>query len=765
MLLRLTLFVAFLSITSHALCQRVGVVLSGGAAKGLAHIGVLKALEENEIPIDYVVGTSMGGIIAGYYAAGLSPQQIENIALSPEFLRWINGLPEKGFNYYFHQSEENPHFLKLNLSLDSILNLQLNTSLASDVSLNFALAENMALASAISKDNFDSLFIPLRVVAADIFTQNEVILKKGNLSDALRATQTVPFFYNPIRVDGKYLFDGGVYNNFPVDVAQKEFDPDVIIGCNVSTKIFNEYPYDLDEKLIAKSLLFLLLDKSDPGSVPENGIYIQPDLEGFSSFDFGKVKYLIDSGYAQTLRQIEDIKSKIPARVTCDEVAAKRNKFNNRNPSIVVSDIQFKGFNGSQRKYIRRLFKFNPNNPKPLYMGRVKKGYFRMVAENYFSNVYPNILYDSTKKSFLLSLTRRPQKNFQVDFGGVIATRDISNIFLGINFYNFGNQLVHISGGFQTGNFYKSADVKTRIDFPYQFYIEPEFEYDNWDYLEGDDLLNEVSQPTVLRRIDRLLSVNLGVPAGDFFKSTLSVGGVNNIDRFSNREFFSSSDTLDELRISGLRAELNFASSTLDRKQYASTGRAYSISLQYFNVKENYKPGNTSLALAPSIAFHQWFRIKASAEKYFDAGWYRPGFLVEAVISNQPFFQNYYATIINAPTFSPLQDSRTLLLENFRAFNYLSGGMRNVFTLKNKLQFRMDAYLFKPFEYLQMGASQEARKVQDFRAVYFAATAGFVMHSPIGPISLSANYYDDKQNKWGALLHVGFLLFNKHSIE
>ncbi len=763
--MRLPLALALLLLSTLAFSQKVGLVLSGGAAKGLAHIGVLKALEENEIPIDYVVGTSMGGIISGYYSAGLSPEQIENIALSPEFLRWINGLPETGYNYYFHQSDNNPNFLTLNLSLDSILNLQLNTSLASDVSLNFALAESMALASAISGNNFDSLFVPLRVVAADIFTQNEVILKKGSLSDALRATQTVPFFYNPIRVEGKYLFDGGVYNNFPVDVAQKEFKPDVIIGCNVSTKIFNEYPYDLDEKLIAKSLLFLLLDKSDPSSVPANGVYIQPNLEGFSSFDFAKVKSLIDSGYRETLRQMEDIKRKVPTRVTCEEVAVKRNRFNSKSPPIVISDIQFKGFNSSQRKYIRRLFKFNPNNNKPLYLGKVKRGYFRMVAESYFSNVYPNILYDSARRSFLLSLTRRPQKNFQVDFGGVIATRDISNIFLGLNIYNFGNQLLHISGGFQTGNFYKSADVKARIDFPYQFYIEPEFEYDNWDYLEGDDLLNEVAQPTVLRRIDRMASVNVGVPAGDFFKSTLSVGGINNIDRFSNREFFNSTDTLDELRISGLKTELSFSSSTLNRKQYASSGRAYSFSIQYFNLKENYKPGNTSVETEPIIASHQWFRFKASAEQYFNAGWYHPGFLAEAVISNQPFFQNYYGTIINAPAFSPLQDSRTLLLENFRAFNYLAGGLRNVFTLKNKIQFRIDGYLFKPFEYLQQGADQEVNKIQDLKKVYFAGTAGFVMHSPIGPVSLSLNYYDDKQNRFGALLHVGFLLYNKHSIE
>lgn len=745
--------------------KKVGLVLSGGAAKGLAHVGVLKALEENDIPIDYVVGTSMGGIIAGCYAAGMSPGQIEDMVLSEDFLRWINGLPERGYNYYYHQSEETPNFIKLNLSLDSILNLQLNTSLANDVSLNFALAEKLALASAISGNNFDSLFVPLRVVAADIFTQNEVVLSKGNLSDALRATQTVPFFYNPIRVDGKYLFDGGVYNNFPVDVLQRVFKPDVVIGVNVSTKIYNDYPYSTDEKLIAKSLLFLLLDKSDPARVPANGVYIQPDLDGYTSFDFAQVKSLVDSGYAKTIRQMEEIKSKVGTSITCDEVAAKRNLFNDNNPPLRFTGLTLKGFNSKQRKYIRRLFHFKNTNPKPFYISSAKSSYFKMVSENYFTNVYPNILYDSVKSGFQLQLTRRPQKNFQVEFGGVIATRDVSNIFLGLNFYNFGSQLVHVYTGFQTGNFYKSAVVRTRIDFPFQLYLEPEIAFDSWDFLESDDLLQEISTHTVLRRINRKYGLNVGMPVGNLFKSTLYVGGVNNIDRYANGGVFVSSDTLDELKLRGLKTEFTFSANTLNRKQYASLGKAYTFSAQYFNLREFYTPGNTSFADAPVKAAHQWFRLRASAEQYFNAGWYKPGYFAEAVFSNQPFFQNYFGTLVNAPAFLPLQDSRTLLLENFRAFNYIGGGIRNVFTLKNRLDLRVEGYLFKPIDYLQQGTNQEAQKVTDLRALYFAGMAGLVLHSPIGPIGLSVNYYDDKDNQLGVLLHVGFLLYNKHSIE
>ena len=417
--MRFNFLIFFLFAFTLVQAQKVGLVLSGGAAKGLAHVGVLKALEDNGIPIDYIVGTSMGGIIGGCYAAGMSPDQIEQMVLSADFLRWINGLPETGYNYYYHQSDETPQFLKLNLALDSTLNFRFNSSIASDVSLNFALTEKMAQASAISKNNFDSLFVPLRVVAADIFTQQEVVISKGLLSDALRATQTVPFFYNPVRVDGKYLFDGGVYNNFPVDIAAREFKPDVLVGVNVSSKIYDEYPYDNDDKLISRSLLLLLLDKSDPSQLSDQGIYIQPNLKGFTSFDFGSAKSLIDSGYVQTMRQLEEIKSKITAREVCDEVAIRRNAFTSKSVPFIFDQVTFQKFNSKQQRYIRKIFKTRQKGEQ-LYFGDIKKGYFKLVSEDYFSNAYPRILYDTTKGKFNFELTRRPQQNFQVDFGGVL---------------------------------------------------------------------------------------------------------------------------------------------------------------------------------------------------------------------------------------------------------------------------------------------------------------------------------------------------------
>lgn len=740
--------------------------MSGGGAKGIAHIGVLRALEENEIPVDYLVGTSMGGIVAGCYAAGMSPDQIEAMVLSDDFLHWVNGQKEAGYTSYYYQHEYAPEFITLSLTLDSAFNAQVNSSIANDVTLNFALAEKMAQAEAISKQNFDSLFVPLRVMAADVFSQKQITLARGSLSKALRATQTVPFFYTPIRIDGRYLFDGGVYNNFPVDIMEKTFAPPVIIGSNVSSKIFDDYPYENDDELLNSSMLFMFLDKSNPEDIPASGVYIQPDLKGYTAIDFAKARSLIDSGYVQTLRQLPEIKAKIQTRISADEVTAKRKIFTDNTYPFTFDEIKYTDFNSKQRIYLQRFFGFPTRRESELPFAEVKRRYFNLVSEGYFSNTYPTISFNQDRRKFVLELTRRKQKNFQVDFGGVLTTRDISNIFVGLNFYHFDKQLLHGYLGFHSGNFYKSIVARTRIDYPSlgRFYLEPQFVFNSWNYSAGSDLLRE-DRTTLLRRVDRDYSIKIGWPLSDKNKMYLQAGGISNKDNYINDGSFTNTSTLDELKLSGFKGGIALSANNLNRKQYASSGRAYSFYATYFGVIENYSPGNTSVRLVDYRANHQWFAAQVRAEKYFSKGWFRPGFLVEAAYSSMPFLANYQGTLINAPAFNPITDSRSLLLERFRAFSYAAGGGRIVVSASPKLDWRLEGYLFKPFEGLQQTPNQQTAIDTELLKASFAATTAFVYHSPIGPISLMVNYYDDKENEFGLLLHVGYLLFNRSSSE
>ena len=203
----------------------------------------------------------------------------------------------------------------------------------------------------------------------------------------------------------------------------------------------------------------------------------------------------------------------------------------------------------------------------------------------------------------------------------------------------------------------------------------------------------------------------------------------------------------------------------LNRKQYASQGHAYEFSLDWFSLIEQIESGSTSTQPLGNNQHRAWVRARITMEQYFKKGFYSSGYYFDAVFSNQPLFSNYQSTIINAPSFNPIQDSRTLLLQNFRAFNYVAGGWRNVFSLRGNLDLRLEGYLFKPFEQIVRGVSQEPLLRQELTSVFFAGTAGLVLHTTVGPVSLSLNYYDDAENQFGALLHVGFLLFNRTSVE
>lgn len=745
--------------------QKVAVVLSGGGAKGLAHVGVLKALEENDIPIDYLVGTSMGGIVAGCYAAGFSTTEIERIMLSEDFQHWVNGELEQGFNYYYSKDAEHPSFLSLQLSIDSTLNATIASSLASDLSLNFALLEQFGQASANANYNFDSLLVPTRIMAADIFTQNEIAIDSGSLGSAVRATLSVPFFYKPIKFNNKYLFDGGIYNNFPVDVAQREFNPDVIIGVNVSSKIFNDYPQFQDDELLNKSLLFMLLDKSNPESVPDSGVYLEPNLDGYTSFDFGKVKSLIDSGYITTIRSMDEIKSKVSSRLSCDDVTDKRNAFHAKNKPFVFTDIRFNGFNSKQQKFIKHIFRFKDG--RRLYLNDIKRGYFRLVSEQYFNTIYPSMQFDPSTESYSLTINGRPESNLNIEMGGAIATRNISQIFLGVRHYYFNNFLLKNSMNFYAGSFYKSAQFKSKLNFPAlgQFYLEADLIYNHWDYLEEEDIFTPENKPTFLTRTDRKYGLNLGFPIGSNFKAIANAGWVNNADEFTNTSAFTSGDTLDRIDLNGLRAGIHFSRNNLNRKQYASEGSAFKLSLDYFDLDEKYEPGSTSLTAQTTQNQRQWVRAKATIEQYFSTGKYSTGYYLQGNFSNQPFFANYTATLLNSPGFTGLQDSETRFLQNFQAHNYITFGLRNVISISKNLDFRLEGYAFKAIEAIEQRNDQTAFYNDDLSKLYLAGTSSIVFHSPVGPVSLNVNYYDDPENQWSLLMHVGYLLFQPRSLN
>ncbi|WP_316768356.1 patatin-like phospholipase family protein [Pedobacter frigiditerrae] len=751
--------------------QKVGLVLSGGGAKGLAHIGTLKALEENNIPIDYITGTSMGGIVGAMYAAGYSPSQIEKIALSADFQDWVAGKYKSDYSYYFQKTSANASILTAKLSIDTSLRLNFRSNIVNDIPLNFALLELFSQASAISKDNFDDLFVPFRCMASDVLSQKSLTVGKGSLAEAVRATMTVPLVYRPIKLDGKYVFDGGLYNNFPADVMKTEFKPDFIIGANVSSKTFNTYPKN-DDRLMNRFLVYMFLSKSDSTLVGENGVYIQPDLIDYTTTNFAPVAELIKRGYDATMADMVNIKKAISRRVKNEELTAKRLVFNQRKPDLVFSNVTVSGVNSQQKKYIERLFK---SDNATFNLADIKRGYYKLVADETFETVYPKISYHPATDSYNFEIVAQPKKSFKIDFGGNISSRPISNVYLGLQ-YNYLNRKAYTVGAnFYSGRFYESAQVSGRLDYPsgLPLYLAAELTYNHWNFYNTSQIFIENPHPTYIEQADRKIDLKFGMPLNKNARLTLSTAFINNNDRYSPTNSFAVGDILDRTVFNGLKAGLTFDKNSLNRKQYADRGHSFLLSVNYTTGKENYTQGNIFRTL-PSFTkqvgvqrtFREWGSIKLSDEHYFlHTKKYSLGYQVEGVISNQPLFFNYYSSILAAPVFYPLQDSKSLFLANFRATSYLAGGLKNVFHIKKNFDFRLEGYLMLPYKEFQQDGLQGVKYAEAFSKWRYAGTAGLVYHTPVGPVSFSYNLYDDNNKRHGVLLHLGYLIYNKRSIE
>ncbi|MBU1718702.1 MAG: patatin-like phospholipase family protein, partial [Bacteroidetes bacterium] len=295
--------------------QKVGLVLSGGGSRGLAHIGVLKALEDNDIPIDYIAGTSMGAIVGGLYAAGYSPEEIALIVNSGEFRRWASGKLDEKYIYFFKQPPPDASWITMKFDYDSTFQTRFPTSIIAPYQMDFAVVELFSRADALAKGNFDSLFVPFRCVGADIEAGKAVTFSNGNLGKSIRASMTFPFYFKPIKINGKLIFDGGIYNNFPTDVMTEDFNPDFIIG---SAVVQNFDPPDEDNVL--SHIENMITSKTNYEEIGKNGVLIKPNVRDISILDFSNPAEIIDSGYWATIHIADSLKKMIMRRLPHNEL-------------------------------------------------------------------------------------------------------------------------------------------------------------------------------------------------------------------------------------------------------------------------------------------------------------------------------------------------------------------------------------------------------------------------------------------------------------
>lgn len=750
------------------------MVLSGGGTAALAHVGFLKVLEENNIPIDYIAGNSMGALVAGMYAAGYSPEDIEAFFISEEYYKMAEGKVEEQYLFYFKEKDANASWGNVRLSPNKPIEYAIPTNIFSPVVLDFRMMEGFAGAAAAADYNFDSLFVPFRCVAADIEAKKAVPFRKGNLSKAIRASMAFPFFLRPVTIDGKLYFDGGLYNNFPADIMYEDCFPDLIIGSNVAAN-----PPPPDEENVISQIKTMLVGKTDFSPVCENGIIVEHPVNDISTFDFSKNKDALRAGYEETLKRIDEIKAAVPRRVEKSEVMKRRKEFHEKQPTLKIDNIYIEGLKRNQSVYVKKSLRRKNNE---VAINEIKPAYYRLFSDDKIRSIFPTARFNKESGYYDLHLEVKREKDLFLDFGGNLASRPISTAYIGAQYNYLGSIAASIMGNAYFGKLYSSAQFRIRIDFPIvlPFYVEPEFTVNRWDFFRSssnffqfDTTLKNDIKPSYLVQYERFEGLNIGFPAGT--KGRIRAGFIQGKqkDEYYQTKFFNSVDTADHTDFSFVSPYISYERSSLNKKLYANQGSYLAIKTRYVNGEEYYEPGSTSNTDRNFSRFRNWYQLKIIYDNYYKRnGHLRLGVYAEGAYSTQELFKNYTASILKAPAFQPTPESRTLFLESFRAYQYIAFGHKIIVNMKENFDLRFEGYIFQPFRSIIKQENKTASFGREFDKRYLIGTSALVYHSPLGPVSLSVNYYHNvpevaqaDKTPLTVLFHFGYILFNRRALD
>lgn len=760
----LLLLVLALCCFHIAQAQKVGLVLSGGGAKGMTHIGIIRALEENNIPIDYIAGTSMGAIVGSLYAMGYSPDDMEALLRSPDFKRWYSGQVEPQYEYYFKKGRPTPEFLNIRFAFRDSLrakSLRLPTSMVNPIQMNLVFVELFARSTAACHGNFDDLFVPFRCIASDVYNKKPLVMRNGDLGDAVRASMSFPFVFKPIEIDSILAYDGGIYNNFPTDVMREDFHPDVIIGSVVAAN-----PSKPNENDLMSQIENMVMQKTDY-SIPDSlGIVMTFKYDDVSLLDFDRLDELHDIGYNRTMSIMDSIKSRIHRRVNADNVRLRRMVYRSNLPQFRFRDIYIEGANAQQQAYIKKEFHDDPH--EVFTYEDLKRGYFRLLADNMISEIIPHAVYDPQTDLYSLRLKVKMEDNFSVRIGGSVSTTSSNQIYLGVGYQNLNYYSKEVTIDGQIGKIYNNAQFMARFDLPTRVPTSYRLigSISTFDYYKKDKLFSRHDIPSFNSKDERFLKLMVSLPFLANKRAEFSFGiGKLEDNYFQSNVIDFEKDRSDQSMYRLLGGAIGFYGSTLNARQYATKGYYEKLIAQIFTGKEKFIPGN-SPETATWKERQSWLQISYMKEAYYTMSpKFTLGWMAEAVYSSKNFSENYTATMMQACDFSPTPHSELMYNEAFRANQYIAAGIKPIYVLNDMFQVRTEFYGFVPIFPIKKNSFNKAYYGKVFSRFEYLGELSVVCHLPFGAISAYVNHYSSPRKEWNVGITLGWQLFNYRFIE
>lgn len=715
-------FLPLLVHASEAPRPKVGLVLSGGAARGLAHIGVLKALEEQGIKIDAIAGTSMGAVVGGLYASGYKIDELEKLALNIDWQQALSDAPPRE-DVPFRRKQDDRDFLvkqKLSFRDDGSLGLPLGVIQGQ----NLALLLESLLAHTSDTRDFDKLPIPFRAVATDIANGEKVVFRKGHLPQVIRASMSIPAVFAPVELDGRLLVDGGMTDNIPLDVA-REMGVDVAIVVDIGTPLRNRKQLTTVVDVLNQSITLMTRRNSEEqlAALHPDDVLIQPPLASFGATDFGRAEEMIDAGYRAAKALDARLARLKPAESQDAELNAARAP-GQRTPIITAIKVENDSKVGDDviRYYIRQPI------GEPLDLGRLHSDMGTLYGLDYFEQVQYRVVHKGQEHTLVISARGKRSGTDYLRVG-----LNLSDDMRGDSAFNLGasyrmNGINHLGAEWLTRaqigdkqelytEFYQPLDVGSR------YFVAPyaAFEAQNVDSVLDND-------PIAQYRVERYgFGLNVGRQIGNngeirfgvgeaWGKADVRIGDQNLPSEHFNEGFYA----------------LKYSFDSLDNVYFPHDGKDVSLTLMQF------EPG-----LGSDTRYRQW------------------EFKLDKAMSSGP------NTLILGGRYG-----RTLDDANVVTSSFLLGGARqlsgfredaisgqNVSLMRAVYYRRLTPRAYLPLDFpLYAGGSLERGRAwnndNEFDSGYINAASVFIgFDTPLGPLNFSYGLND--ANEQAVYLNLG----------
>ena len=554
---------------------RIGLVLGGGGARGIAHIGVLKMLEELRIPVDCIAGTSMGSIIGGLYASGMTPDQMSEAVQRIDWpMAFTDGPPRADLPFRIKQEQR----VLLTNSGVGIKDgsVQLPRSLLQGQNLSLLL-EELALPVAEIRD-FDQLRIPYRAVATDLATGNPVVLGSGNLATAMRASMSIPSALAPVELEGKMLVDGGVADNVPVDVARALCKPEVIIAVDVGAPLApaSELTSVLSITAQLTTILTVRNTEQQLKTLGPKDLRITPNLGNLSSIDFDRSAEAIQIGYAAAQAQ----RSALSRLSTSPDdyrayLAARPDR-----PSTDHPVIDFIRINNTTRladKVIEKQVHLQPG--EKLDPEQLSRNLNVIYGMGEFQQVSYSLVEENGKTGLVVEAREKYIGNNRLNFGLFMGANLKGDSMFNISAAYTMSQLNPLGGQWRSfvqlgSNLVLETDFYQPLNADQNYYIDPYLSYQQYN-LDLQDKISAAASSSY-----RVREAGLGLELGRNLEhwGRLSLGLHYSTGR-NDLRFGPSSADEGEFNNSGY--SLRLAADTLDSLNFPTSG--YFANLRYYS--------------------------------------------------------------------------------------------------------------------------------------------------------------------------------------